>query len=916
MRTVVLLMVGAIAGAALPHEAFRVVLGAAVVWMVGHLRATRKMARQAEQRVGHLEADLAALRSQRLAPPSMDATPPVAELAPSAPLLPDPPASPMPVPQAAGAEVPSPSSSIPGSEDQAASEPPPPPLPPSPSAVAEAWTAVRNYFLGVNTVMQVGVVILLVGVGFLGKWAADNALFPIELRLAGAAGLGVALLSVGWRLRHKRLGYAVGLQGGGIGVIYLVTFFALRTYHLMDATPAFAILVVLTAASVLLAVLQNAKSLAVLGATGGFLAPVLASTGGGSHVGLFSYYALLNAGIVTVAWFRAWRELNLVGFFFTFAIGGLWGASRYRPEMYASTQLFLVLFVLMFTAIPVLYAWRQAPRLRGLLDGTLVFGTPLLAFAYQARLVSHFEYGLAFSALGLAALYAGLGTVLFRIAPQWARALVEAFVALGVGFATMTLPLGLGARWTALGWALEGLGLVWVGLRQHRRLPRFSGMLLQLGAAVAVTAQAPQRPEDTPVLNGHFFAAFCVGVAGIGIAWLMHRHREHLGRTEKWLGHGFMLWGVAWWYGAGLVEIDRFVAQQHAVLASLVWFAATAALADILARGQQWPTMFLPSLGLLPVGLVHLLVVAERYAHPFEHGGAVAWAAGLAVGLWVLRPGLSALPGAWVGGFHAQWLWWITGLLSWEVYWQVDQGVHASTTWPMAAQVLVVMLAVGVCVWGRPAWPLAAQRTAHLLVGSVPLLAYGVGWIGLANLTHAGSAFPLPYIPLLNPLDLAQGFVFFTGVLWLRTLVVERRVDADTRNAMVALYVAVAFYGLNATLLRAIHHMAGVRYTSVALWDSVVVQTALSIFWTLISLGAMVFATRTARRTVWIVAAVLLAVVVVKLFTVDLSALSTVARIVSFLAVGLLMLLVGYVSPVPPKPVGTAPGVTPEKAAS
>jgi uncharacterized membrane protein len=62
----------------------------------------------------------------------------------------------------------------------------------------------------------------------------------------------------------------------------------------------------------------------------------------------------------------------------------------------------------------------------------------------------------------------------------------------------------------------------------------------------------------------------------------------------------------------------------------------------------------------------------------------------------------------------------------------------------------------------------------------------------------------------------------------------------------------------------------------------------------------MVLANRKGFRTVWIVAACLLGVVVVKLFIVDLGKLSVGARIISFLVVGGLLLLVGYFSPVPP----------------
>jgi uncharacterized membrane protein len=86
--------------------------------------------------------------------------------------------------------------------------------------------------------------------------------------------------------------------------------------------------------------------------------------------------------------------------------------------------------------------------------------------------------------------------------------------------------------------------------------------------------------------------------------------------------------------------------------------------------------------------------------------------------------------------------------------------------------------------------------------------------------------------------------------------------------------------------------------------DNGIVQTGLTILWTALALLAMLFATRrsppAAARSVWLAGAALLAVVVAKLFFVDLSSIGTLERIVSFLGVGVLMLVIGYVSPMPP----------------
>ena len=117
-------------------------------------------------------------------------------------------------------------------------------------------------------------------------------------------------------------------------------------------------------------------------------------------------------------------------------------------------------------------------------------------------------------------------------------------------------------------------------------------------------------------------------------------------------------------------------------------------------------------------------------------------------------------------------------------------------------------------------------------------------------------------------------------------------------------YVAIAvvlFVWSNGVLVRSLHHWGGVGFSARDIWGSVLVQSAFSIFWALLGLAAMVSATRLRKRTLWLLGAGLLAVVVVKLFLIDLANTGTLARVVSFIAVGMLLLLVGYVSPAPPR---------------
>jgi len=255
------------------------------------------------------------------------------------------------------------------------------------TARPEFINRIVDFFTGGNLVVRVGVVVLFFGVAFLIRYAAERNMVPVELRLATIALAAIAVLVVGWRLRERPGHYGLVLQGGAIGVLYLTVYGAAKLYGLLPMGLAFTLMAGIVAFSALLAILQDSKSLALFGSAGGFLAPVLASTGTGSHVALFSYYALLNTGILAIAWYRSWRELNLLGFVFTFVIASAWGYHYYRPEHFATTEPFLILFFLMYALIAVLFATRQPPQLRGYVDGSLVFGVPIVAFALQAALV-------------------------------------------------------------------------------------------------------------------------------------------------------------------------------------------------------------------------------------------------------------------------------------------------------------------------------------------------------------------------------------------------------------------------------------------------------------------------------------------------------------------------------------------------
>ena len=797
--------------------------------------------------------------------------------------------------------------------ETAAAEPATERLPAAAPMPSAPGNFITRWLFGGNTLVRVGVVLLFFGVAFLLKYAAERDLVPIELRIAAVALGGVALLIVGWRLRERRTGYAVILQGGGIGVLYLTVFAAFRLYHLLPATPAFVVLAAIAVLSAMLAVLQDARSLAVTGIAGGFLAPVLASTGGGSHVALFSFYAVLNGGILGIAWYKAWRELNLVGFAFTFIIGLAWGAKFYRPELFETTEPFLALFFLLYIAIAVLFALRRAPQLTHYVDGTLVFGTPLVAFGLQTALVRNMEFGSAWSAFSLGAFYLVLATVLYSRKRESLRLLVESFLALGVGFATLAIPLAFDGRWTSAVWAVEGAAIVWVGVRQSRTLARAFGLLLQFGAGIAFLLDAHGGSGGIAVLNSLYLGAVMVSGAGLFCSRYLDRNRERVSRTEAWVARALFLWGVLWWFGGGLAEIDRQVPDKWGLHPHLLFFAGSCALFGILWRRIDWDAARFVALAAVPLGALTAMLMMTPPAlhpHPFSHHAYIGWIAAFAVHLWVLRAH-EARPAAWLAWLHAGGVCLFAVIASWEVGWQIDHYVEGKRVWPLIAWALVpgAMIALFAAHGDRLGWPVREHRHAYLYAGAMPIAVFLLAWVFYVNFVSNGDPAPLPYVPLLNPLDLAQAGTLLALAMWYLALTKLdlAGVVLPSKTATVRLASVAVFVWLNGMLLRTLHHYADVPFRLNAMLRSDLVQTAFSLFWSLLALATMIVAARRGMRTVWIVGAVLFGVVIGKLFLVDLSNTGTVERWVSFIGVGVLAIVIGYFAPVPPKSAEKTP---------
>ncbi len=782
-----------------------------------------------------------------------------------------------------------------------------------PDFAEKLFFMVRDFFTTGNVVVKVGAIILFFGVSFLLKYAAERSMFPIELRLVGVIVAGIVMLGLGWRLRSTKHEYGLILQGAGIGILYLTLFATAKFYQLIPMGFTLMMMLALVVMTGWLAVKQDAKSLAIFGSVGGFLAPILMSTGSGSHIMLFSYYTLLNVGIFGIAWFKSWRFLNLVGFIFTFLISSLWGYKAYQAEFFVSTEAFLILFYLLFLTISVLFAFKQPPKLKGYVDGTLIFGLPLIAFALQSELVRHFEYGQAITAASMGAIYLILARSLWRLNHGSFKLLSESFLALGIGFASLAIPLYFDGRWTAAVWAVEGAGLVWIGLRQSNFIPRAFGLILTVAASISfIESIDGHLAESLPVINSFYLGMVLISMAALFIAYLYEKTATKVYSFESTIsGDWFIIAGLVFWFVAGLVEIEHFSSSPYEWKLSLIFIAVTTFIQAVISYKLNWEkvslsaVLFMPAVVFIITGLMFEELFASDAANPFSHLGFLAWPAALLVHLLVLSRNESNWPKQILTVWHAAGVWIVAFISLWTVVDVVDRLIAIDRTWVISSAGLILAAISGTLIYfgKKSSWPISQHQHAYYVWGILPLMLILFLWQFVSS-TEAGDPVIFGYLPIINPLDISQAIVITVMVYWLRFICQLSRSPIVFPTKTIALIAGMmSFSWINIVIARTVHAFADIPYDQSDMVASGLFQVSTSIIWSGLAIILMVAALKKSSRSYWFAGAGLLALVVLKLFFIDLAESGSISRIISFLVVGGLMLLVGYFSPLPPKKV-------------
>lgn len=323
-----------------------------------------------------------------------------------------------------------------------------------------------EYAFATQWLLRIGIVILVMGIGFFLRYSVHHGLIAPPMRVAMAIGAGVVMILVGVRQIGKRyhlLGQ--GLIGGGFAALYFSVFTAYQLHALVTAPTAGVAMVVVTLAAGIVAVRTDSLLTALLGIIGGYCTPLMLHTGMENVMAHFVYLTVLGVGVVCVSSKKQWHLLSFLAMIGTYALFAYAVETHYSPAKFAQYFPFLLLYFVLFSATQVAYgiATRTQTSLLNVI-GLLINTTVVYSAGVHMITHAHSREWSAALTLGLTVFY--IGHIAFFIRRRMIdRPLLVTCLGLASLFLALTLPLLLTREWLTVSWALQALVMVWLGVR-------------------------------------------------------------------------------------------------------------------------------------------------------------------------------------------------------------------------------------------------------------------------------------------------------------------------------------------------------------------------------------------------------------------------------------------------------------------
>lgn len=383
-------------------------------------------------------------------------------------------------------------------------------------------------FIGENLINKIGILILVLGISYFVKYAIDKDWInePARVGIGFLAG-GIVML-VAHKLRVNYKAFSSVLVAGAISIFYFTIAIAFHEYHLFSQTVAFIIMVAITGFSAFISISYNRMELAALTLIGGFGVPFMVSTGSGNYVVLLTYIAILNIGILLIAYYKKWNFINLLAYVFTVLLYGSWLYTIIgeKAAPYAGALIFGFIYYLIFILTNVINNVRHKTafstmQLSILVSNTFLFYTAgMMALAYWQP-----QFKGAFTLL-LGVFNFCLAWVLYKKLAMDQK-IVYIFIGLTLTFVTLAIPIQFEGNYITLFWAAEAVLLMWLAQKSGIQSFRFGSAIVQLLMLISLIMDWFILYGDNDslhiIINPAFLTSVFAIASGISVIQLLKR---------------------------------------------------------------------------------------------------------------------------------------------------------------------------------------------------------------------------------------------------------------------------------------------------------------------------------------------------------------------------------------------------------
>ncbi len=394
-------------------------------------------------------------------------------------------------------------------------------------------------FIGENLINKIGIGILIIGVAIGAKYSIENNLISPLTRIILGYLVGLGLLGLSMKLKPKYENFSAVLVSGAMAILYFLTYAAYSYYGLIPQLITFILMFVFTAFTVFAALQYNKQLIAHIGLVGAYAVPFLLSDGSGNAVVLFSYMAIINIGILVLAFYKYWKPLNYVSFALTWLIYLSWFNINYNGTNDFATALIFssVFFVIFYTTFLAYKLIKKEPF--ETLDVILLLVNSFIFYGFGYSILDNHETGsqlLGLFTLCNAILHFIVSVIIYKLKLA-DKNLFYLVVGLVLVFITITIPVQLNGNWVTFLWTAEAALLFWIGRSKSISTYEYISYPLMTLAIISLYEDwsngylsywtINDSNKIMPLLNIYFLTTLLVVIA-FGFIYVINKNKSYL----------------------------------------------------------------------------------------------------------------------------------------------------------------------------------------------------------------------------------------------------------------------------------------------------------------------------------------------------------------------------------------------------